>query len=219
MQSEKCSYTVNFIARKNGRLFTTIKNYAKLDTATKHLIKLWQKHYSAGNVVTLARVIDSRGEVFITNTHYVIMFTTFIDPLEFSTVDCTTEYNKNFNDKTVKNCENIYITEGNAAASAKSYTITRQEFKDLLKDNKQAEFFNIDGIYLSVKYLKRFYACNKSITFYHNRKEFYPVFFTGDKFNGVLAPMRIKYDTETTVKTPDGLKVAKSIIYPVKGGE
>lgn len=63
MQGTKCSYTVNFIARKNSRLFTTIKNYAKLDTAKKNLIKLWQKHYSAGNVVTLARVIDSRGEV------------------------------------------------------------------------------------------------------------------------------------------------------------
>ena len=166
-----------------------------------------------------ANLFINNGEVFITNTHYVIKFTTFVDPFEFSTVNCTTEYNKNFNDKTVKNCEDIYITEGNAAASAKSYTITRQEFKDLLKDNKQAEFFNLNGIYLYVKYLKRFYACNKSITFYHNRKDFYPVFFTGDKFNGVLSPMYIKYDTDTTVKTPDGLKVAKSIIYPVKGGE
>ena len=168
-----------------------------------------------------ANLFVNNGEVFITNTHYVIKFNdnACIDIFNFSTVDCTTEYNKNFNDKTVKNCENIYITEGNAAASAKSYTITRQEFKDLLKDNKKAEFFNLNGIYLYVKYLKRFYACNKSITFYHNRKDFYPVFFTGDKFNGVLSPMYIKYDTDTTVKTPDGLKVAKSIIYPVKGGE
>lgn len=154
-----------------------------------------------------ANLFINNGEVFITNTHYIIKFTTFIDPFEFSTVDCTNKYNKNFNDKTVKNCEDIYITEGNAAASAKSYTVTKQEFKDLLKSNKQAEFFNINGIYLSIKYLKRFYACNKSITFYHNRKDFYPVFFTGDKFNGVLAPMR---------KTDN---CNKTIIYPVKGGE
>lgn len=156
-----------------------------------------------------ANLFINNGEIFITNTHYVIKFNdnACIDVFNFSTVDCTTKYNKNFNDKTVKNCENIYITEGNAAASAKSYTITRQEFKELLKDNKQAEFFNINGIYLSVKYLKRFYACNKSITFYHNRKDFCPVFFTGDKFNGVLAPMRKLDDCN------------KTIIYPVKGGE
>ena len=101
----------------------------------------------------------------------------------------------------------MYITVNDLKAV---YILILDSKKGVIHTNYKYTLLAVDKkgvIYLYVKYLKRFYACNKSITFYHNRKDFYPVFFTGDKFNGVLAPMR-KLDN-----------CNKTIIYPVKGGE
>lgn len=144
--------------------------------------------------------VAPEGDIYITNTHYVIKFKAFINVFDFSVFIDNTDANKKFYNKTITNFKSIFKQETDAAGERQRYTITRKEFKELLSSNKKAKYFNLHGIYLSVQYLRRFYACNTSITFYHNRKEFYPVLFTGDKFDGVLAPIhKTDNDAQTVI--------------------
>lgn len=128
-----------------------------------------------------------KGQIYITNTHYIIKFNTFINVFEFPC--CQDE-------KLINNCDKLYCDTASQMLDngTKAYTFTRQQFKDLLPKDKRIKYFKIDDMYLSLAYLKRFFNCNKTITFYHNVKQFYPVFFTGDKFNGVIMPLNIKAD-------------------------
>lgn len=65
-ETDKCSYTVNFLAYNKDKVFNIVKNYKRLINAKKCLLNLKANYGGYKNITILtARIIDSRGIIVL----------------------------------------------------------------------------------------------------------------------------------------------------------